>query len=77
MRVLVYFLLFVFLYGCSTKEANTIPYKYRTKERVEMECKAEIEKNKASKARASSNAGNFALGFMEALMEDWACDPYR
>ena len=42
-----------------------------------MECKAQIEKNKNSQARAKSNSGNFAIGVMEAMMEDWACDPLR
>ena len=36
-----------------------------------------IEENKNSKAQADSNAGNFLLGVMMAMQEDWACDPYR
>lgn len=77
MKFLSFIFLLIFTYGCTTKEANTIPYKYRTKERVDMECKAQIEKNKNSQARAKSNSGNFAIGVMEAMMEDWACDPLR
>jgi hypothetical protein len=69
--------LFVFS-GCSSPKAkNTIPYKYRTETQVKMECEAEIAKNQQSSANAGSNAGNFAMGFLEAMMEDWACDPLR
>lgn len=64
--------------GCSSPKAkNTIPYKYRTEAQVKMECEAEIAKNQQSSANAGSNAGNFAMGFLEAMMEDWACDPLR
>ena len=28
-------------------------------------------------SQADSNAGNFLLGVMMAMQEDWACDPYR
>jgi hypothetical protein len=64
--------------GCSSPKAkNTIPYKYRTEAQVKMECEAEIAKNQQSSANAGSDAGNFAMGFLEAMMQDWACDPLR
>lgn len=64
--------------GCSSPKAkNTIPYKYRTESQVKMECEAEIAKNQQNTAYAGSDAGNFAVGFLEAMMEDWACDPLR
>jgi hypothetical protein len=64
--------------GCSSPKAkNTIPYKYRTEAQVKMECEAEIAKNQQNTASAGSDAGNFAVGFLEAMMQDWACDPLR
>ena len=79
MKFITSILLVLFIFGCapSEKAKNTIPYKYRTKTQVDAACKAQIEKNKESQARASSNTGNFLIGVMEALQEDWACDPYR
>ena len=78
-KILVFTFLTIFIFGCSSSEKakNTIPYKYRTKAQVDAACKAQIEENKNSQARASSNAGNFLIGVMEAMQEDWACDPYR
>ena len=67
----------ILLYGCASGEANKIPYKYRTAAQVERECIAMQKENAESNARASSNSGNFALGVMMALREDWACDPYK
>ena len=79
MKFLTSIFLTLFIFSCapSEKAKNTIPYKYRTKNQVDAACKAQIEENKNSKAQASSNAGNFLIGVMEALQEDWACDPYR
>ena len=78
-KILVFTFLTIFIFGCSSSEKakNTIPYKYRTKAQVDAACKAQIEENKNSKAQADSNAGNFLLGVMMAMQEDWACDPYR
>jgi uncharacterized protein YcfL len=72
-------ILTLFLFsGCSSPKAkNTIPYKYRTEAQVKMECEAEIAKNQQSSANAGSDAGNFTMGFLEAMMQDWACDPLR
>ncbi len=79
MNFFISILLIFFIFSCtpSEKSKNTIPYKYRTEARVDAECKAQIEKNKNSEARVSSGAGNFLLGAMMAMQEDWACDPYR
>lgn len=73
----IIFLAFFLSCAPSEKAKNTIPYKYRTKTQVDAACKAQIEENKNSKAQAGSNAGNFLLGVMMGLQEDWACDPYR
>ena len=72
-------ILIVFLISscASPKAKNTVPYKYRTEAQVKMECEAEIAKNQQSSANAGSDAGNFAMGFLEAMMQDWACDPLR
>ena len=79
MKYFISILLTFFIFSCtpSEKAKNTIPYKYRTESQVNAQCKAQIEKNKNSKARASSDTGNFLLGAMMAMEEDWACDPYR
>ena len=79
MKLLTSISLALFIFSCapSEKAKNTIPYKYRTKAQVDAACKAQIEENKNSKAQADSNAGNFLLGVMMAMQEDWACDPYR
>tara|TARA_B100000575_G_C22818898_1_gene481800 strand:- start:124 stop:465 length:342 start_codon:yes stop_codon:yes gene_type:complete len=79
MKLLISISLALFIFSCapSEKAKNTIPYKYRTKAQVDAACKAQIEENKNSKAQADSNAGNFLLGVMMAMQEDWACDPYR
>ena len=79
MKLLTSISLALFIFSCapSEKAKNTIPYKYRTKAQVDAACKAQIEENKNSKAQAGSNAGNFLLGVMMAMQEDWACDPYR
>ena len=78
LNYLIIILIFFLFSGCSkTKKKNTIPYKYRTEAQVKMECEAEIAKNQKSSANAGSDAGNFTLGFLEAMMQDWACDPLR
>ena len=79
MKLLSSISLALFIFSCapSEKAKNTIPYKYRTKAQVDAACKAQIEENKNSKAQADSNAGNFLLGVMMGMQEDWACDPYR
>ena len=79
MKLLTSISLALFIFSCapSEKAKNTIPYKYRTKAQVDAACKAQIEENKNSKAQADSNAGNFLLGVMMGMQEDWACDPYR
>ena len=73
--VVISFLIFI----CSTSEKakNNVPYKYRTPAQVDAACKAQREENRTSQARVDSNAGNFLIGVMMGLQEDWACDPYR
>ena len=69
-----------FLNSCvskSEKAKNTIPYKYRTPEHVKMACENQMKENANNNANAGSNAGNFLLGVMKGLEEDWACDPLR
>jgi type IV pilus biogenesis protein CpaD/CtpE len=68
------------LNGCaskSEKSKNTIPYKYRTPEHVKMACENQMKENANNNANAGSNAGNFLLGVMKGLEEDWACDPLK
>ena len=78
LNILVILLTLFLFHGCAgSKAKNTVPYKYRTESQVKMECEAEIAKNKQSSANAGSDAGNFAMGFLEAMMQDWACDPLR
>ena len=69
-----------FLNGCVSKNEkakNTIPYKYRTIEQVNMACENQMKKNLNDNANAGSDAGNFLLGVMKGIQEDWACDPLR
>ena len=69
-----------FLAGCiskSEKVKNTIPYKYRTPEQVNIACDNQMKRNTNSKASAGSNIGNILLGVMMGIQEDWACDPLR
>ena len=61
----------------SEKAKNTIPYKYRTVEQVNMACDNQMKKNLNDKTNAGSNAGNFFLGVMKGMQEDWACDSLR
>ena len=61
----------------SEKAKNTIPYKYRTIEQVNMACENQMKKNLNDNANAGSDAGNFLLGVMKGIQEDWACDPLR
>ena len=61
----------------SEKAKNTIPYKYRTVEQVNMACENQMKKNLNDNANAGSDAGNFLLGVMKGMQEDWACDPLR
>ena len=42
-----------------------------------MECEAEITKNEQNNANAGSDTGSFAMGLLEAMMEDWACEPLK
>ncbi|MDA7462425.1 hypothetical protein N8868_03200 [Candidatus Pelagibacter ubique] len=77
LNILVILLTLFLFYGCTSGPKNKVPYKYRTEAQVKMECEAEIAKNAQSRANAGSDAGNFALGFIEAMMEDWACDPLK
>ena len=77
LNILIIFLTLFLFHGCASGPKNTIPYKYRTEAQVKMECEAEIAKNVQSNANAGSDAGNFTMGFLEAMMEDWACDPLK
>ena len=61
----------------SEKAKNTIPYKYRTVEQVNMACENQMKKNSNDNANAGSDASNFLLGVMKGIQEDWACDPLR
>ena len=73
-------IVFLLLAGCvskSEKAKNTIVYKYRTPEHVKMECENQMKKNLNSKAKASSNFGNFLMGVINGMQEDWACDPLK
>ena len=70
----------LFLSGCvskSEKSKNTIPYKYRSPEQVQIACDNQMKRNTNSKASAGSNIGNILLGAMMGIQEDWACDPLR
>ena len=69
-----------FVTGCvskSEKAKNTIPYKYRSPEQVQIACDNQMKRNTNSKASAGSNIGNILLGVMMGIQEDWACDPLR
>ena len=79
MKFLINIFLFSFIFGCapSEKAKNTIPYKYRTIEQVNMACENQMKKNLNNKANAGSNIGNFFLGLMMGMQEDWACDPLK
>jgi type IV pilus biogenesis protein CpaD/CtpE len=61
----------------SEKAKNTIPYKYRTIEQVNMACENQMKKNLNDNANAGSNVGNFLFGVMKGIQEDWACDPLK
>lgn len=77
---IVIIIVFLLLAGCvskSEKAKNTIPYKYRTAEHVKIACDNQMNRNSNSKANAGSNLGNFLLGVMNGIQEDWACDPLR
>ena len=79
-KCLFTFLLLIFLTSCVSKSErakNTIPYKYRTIEQVNMACENQMKKNSSSTANAGSNIGNVLLGVMMGMQEDWACDPLR
>jgi len=69
-----------FLVGCvskSEKAKNTVPYKYRSPEQVQIACDNQMNRNTNSKANAGSNIGNVLLGVMMGMQEDWACDPLK
>ena len=79
-KILGIVVLCLLLNGCvskSEKAKNTIPYKYRTSEQVKMACENQMKKNSNNKDNAGSNIGNFLLGVMMGMQEDWACDPLR
>jgi type IV pilus biogenesis protein CpaD/CtpE len=66
------------LVGCASGEANKIPYKYRTEAQVDRDCRAMQAKYKDSKGYASESAGtNFAMGVIEQMRIDMACDPLK
>ena len=69
-----------FLNSCVSKNEkakNIIPYKYRTVEQVKMACENQMKENSNNNANAGSDVGNFLLGIIKGLEEDWACDPLR
>ena len=79
-KILVIIILSFLLNGCvskSEKTKNTIPYKYRTPEQVQIACDNQMKRNTNSKANAGSNIGNILLGVMMGMQEDWACDPLK
>ena len=76
----VFFFYVLLLSNCASKNEkakNTIPYKYRTPEQVNIACDNQMKRNTNSKANAGSNIGNFLIGVMNGMQEDWACDPLR
>ena len=79
-KILVTIILCFLLNSCvskSEKAKNTIPYKYRTPQQVQMACDNQMKRNTNSKANAGSNIGNILLGVMMGMQEDWACDPLK
>ena len=79
-KILVTIVLCFLLNSCASKSEkvkNTIPYKYRTPEQVQIACDNQMKRNTNSKANAGSNIGNFLIGVMNGMQEDWACDPLR
>ena len=79
-EILTVIVLGFFLNSCvskTEKSKNKIPYKYRTVEQVKMACENQMKENANNNANAGSNAGNFLLGVMKGLEEDWACDPLK
>lgn len=79
-KITVFFFLILLLSNCASKNEkakNTIPYKYRTPEQVNIACDNQMKINTNSKVSAGSNIGNFLLGIINGIQEDWACDPLR
>lgn len=79
-KIIVFFFLILLLSNCTSKNEkakNTIPYKYRTPEQVNIACDNQMKRNTNSKVSAGSNIGNFLLGIINGIQEDWACDPLR
>ena len=79
-KSLFFIISFLIISSCVSKNEkaqNTIPYKYRTPEQVNIACDNQMKRNTNSKANAGSNVGNFFLGVMNGMQEDWACDPLR
>ena len=79
-EILTIIVLGFFLNSCASKtekSKNTIPYKYRTVEQVKMACENQMKENSNNNANAGSDVGNFLLGIIKGLEEDWACDPLR
>ena len=79
-KILITIILCFLLNSCvskSEKAKNTIPYKYRTPEQVQIACDNQMKRNTNSKANAGSNIGNILLGVMMGMQEDWACDPLK
>ena len=79
-KILITIILCFLLNSCvskSEKAKNTIPYKYRTPQQVQMACDNQMKRNTNSKANAGSNIGNILLGVMMGMQEDWACDPLK
>ena len=79
-KLLALTIVYLLLNGCvskSEKAKNTIPYKYRTPEQVQIACDNQMKRNTSCKANAGSNIGNILLGVMMGMQEDWACDPLK
>ena len=79
-KILITIILCFLLNSCvskSEKAKNTIPYKYRTPEQVQIACDHQMKRNTSSTANAGSNIGNILLGVMMGMQEDWACDPLK
>ena len=79
-KLLALIIIYLLLNGCvskSEKAKNTIPYKYRTPQQVQIACDNQMKRNTSSTANAGSNIGNILLGVMMGMQEDWACDPLK
>ena len=80
MRFFTCVLFFIFIYGCTAQEVNTIKYKFRTKDVVKKECRIAVEQKKLSR-RNDVTSKNLITHYTKAFNANnkvkRACDPYR